>query len=170
VVGEGDRGPARDERRVGQLRAATRAGHARRARAAPRRDAVATRTADELGADERRLLAAFIDAHERADARVVAEIAREDIRVTMPPHPMVYDGLEAIRPLLDRAFPEPGQWRLVPIRANRMPAAASYLRGDDGDFHPFKIDVLRVEGGKVAEITTFGATLFPAFGLPPVLA
>jgi hypothetical protein len=28
--------------------------------------------------------------------------------------------------------------------------------------------VLRVEGGPIAEITTFDASLFPAFGLPPV--
>jgi hypothetical protein len=29
--------------------------------------------------------------------------------------------------------------------------------------------VLRVEGGAIAEITTFGVSLFPAFGLPPTL-
>jgi hypothetical protein len=29
--------------------------------------------------------------------------------------------------------------------------------------------VLRVEGGLIAEITTFDARLFPAFGLPPAL-
>jgi ketosteroid isomerase-like protein len=33
----------------------------------------------------------------------------------------------------------------------------------------FKLDVLRVEDGKIAEITTFDASLFPAFGLPPTL-
>ena len=30
------------------------------------------------------------------------------------------------------------------------------------------LDVLRVEGGRIAEITTFGASLVPEFGLPPV--
>jgi hypothetical protein len=29
--------------------------------------------------------------------------------------------------------------------------------------------VLRIEGDRIAEITTFDATLFPAFGLPPTL-
>jgi hypothetical protein len=29
--------------------------------------------------------------------------------------------------------------------------------------------MLRVEGGAIAEITTFDAHLFPAFGLPPTL-
>ena len=56
---------------------------------------------------------------------------REDIRVTMPPYPTVLRGARRrSRPLLERAFgPErDGDWRLVPTRANRMPAAASYLR------------------------------------------
>ena len=63
-----------------------------------------------------------------------------------------------------------GAWRLVPTAANRMPAAASYLRrAGDTEFRAFKLDVLRVEGGKIAEITTFGSNLFPAFGLPATL-
>ena len=38
-----------------------------------------------------------------------------------------------------------GEWRLVPTRANRMPAAASYLRRPgETEFRAFKIDVLRV--------------------------
>jgi hypothetical protein len=32
----------------------------------------------------------------------------------------------------------------------------------------FKFDVLRIEAGVIAEITTFGAGLFPVFGLPPM--
>jgi len=31
------------------------------------------------------------------------------------------------------------------------------------------VDVLRVEDGKLVEITTFESSLFPAFGLPPTL-
>jgi len=99
-------------------------------------------------------------------------IAAQDIRVTMPPYLACYDGVASIGPLLDRAFgpDRDGDWRLVPAAANRMPAAASYLRrpGDTG-FRAFKIDVLRTGGGRIAEITTFGAGLFPAFGLPAVL-
>jgi hypothetical protein len=62
------------------------------------------------------------------------------------------------------------RWRLVPTRANRMPTAASYLRRPgDTQFRAFKFDLLRIDNGAIAEITTFGAALFPAFGLPPVL-
>jgi hypothetical protein len=37
-------------------------------------------------------------------------------------------------------------------------------------FRAFKIDVLRMVDGAIAEITTFGPKLFPAFDLPAVLA
>ncbi len=54
--------------------------------------------------------------------------------------------------------------------ANLMPTAASYLRRiGDSTFRAFKFDVLRVVGDRIAEITTFDASLFPAFGLPPTL-
>jgi RNA polymerase sigma-70 factor (TIGR02960 family) len=120
--------------------------------------------------EERLLLERFIDAHERADADAAAALVRDDIRITMPPHPWCFEGLAAIRPLLEEGLTAPGEWRLVPTRANRQPTAASYLRArGDREFRAFKLDVLRIEGGLIAEITTFGATLFPAFGLPPTL-
>ena len=118
------------------------------------------------------LLDQFIDAHQRCDAAAAVAIAAQDIRVTMPPYPFCYDGLAAIGPLLERALgpDRDGDWRLVPTRANRMPAAASYLRRPgDSQFRPFKLEVLRIEGAVIKEITTFGAGLFPAFGLPAVL-
>ena len=123
-------------------------------------------------AGERELLARFIDAHERCDAAAAVAIAAQDIRVTMPPLPAVFDGLDMVGALIARAFgPErDGDWRLLPTSANRMPAAASYLRRPgDTAFRAFKLDVLRVREGAIAEITTFGYALFPALGLPEVL-
>jgi RNA polymerase sigma-70 factor (ECF subfamily) len=119
--------------------------------------------------DERRLLEGFIDTHERADTEGAIALLREDVRITMPPHPWLFEGIQAVRELMLQAKGT-GEWRLVPTRANRMPTAASYLRQlGDAEFRAFKLDVLRVEGGRIAEVTTFDATLFPAFGLPPVL-
>ena len=121
-------------------------------------------------ARQRELLDRFIDAHERCDAAAAVAVAAQDIRITMPPYPRRYDGIAAIAPLLERAFgpDRDGDWRLAPTAANRMPAAASYLRRPgDSQFRAFKLDVLRIENGLIAEITTFGASLFPAFGLPP---
>jgi RNA polymerase sigma-70 factor (ECF subfamily) len=127
---------------------------------------------DAPSGDEQGLLDRLIDAHERHDATAAAQLLRHDIRITMPPLPMVYDGIDVVRPFLEHAFGpgEVGDWRLVPTRANRMPAVGCYLRAwDDDTFRAFKLDVIRIVDGAVAEFTTFGSSLFPAFGLPPVL-
>jgi RNA polymerase sigma-70 factor (TIGR02960 family) len=132
----------------------------------PAREAVAA----EASVDERELLEQLVAAHERADVAAAVALMRDDVRVTMPPNPWVFEGLDVVRPLLERGLPGPGEWRLVLTRANRMPAAASYLRDwDDTEFRAFKLDLIRLEGGLVAELTTFGSDLFEAFGLPEVL-
>ena len=126
-------------------------------------------SAGEPTDEERTLLASFIDAHERGDAAAAIAIAAQDIRISMPPAFVFFEGLDSIAPLLDRALRD-GEWRLVATWANRLPTAASYLRKPgDSVFRAFKFDVLRVEDGLIAEITTFGPELFPAFGLPPIL-
>jgi RNA polymerase sigma-70 factor (TIGR02960 family) len=126
-------------------------------------------SAREPSAEERKLVEQFIAAHERLDTEAVIAIAARDIRVTMPPLPYCFQGTEAIRPLMADAAAM-GEWRLVPAGANQMPAAASYLRRPgDSVFRAFKLDVMRVEGPVIAEITTFPADHFAAFGLQPTL-
>ncbi|MGH3762182.1 RNA polymerase subunit sigma-70 [Actinophytocola sp.] len=134
---------------------------------APARDEHETGEPTEV---ERTLLARYIDAHQRSDESGLTEILRDDIRITMPPHPFRYDGIPSLAPLFEN-FRAHGDWLLVPTRANRHLAAANYLRapGDD-TFRAFKIDVLRFRETKVAEITTFDKTLFDAFGLPQTMA
>jgi len=129
-------------------------------------------SAGEASDEERDLLERFIDAHERCDAVAAIAIASKDIRVTMPPFPMCFDGLAGLAPLLEKALGEErdGDWRLLPTWANRMPTAASYLRRPgDSEFRAFKLDVLRTAGGKIVEITTFGPSQFEGFGLAPTL-
>jgi RNA polymerase sigma-70 factor (ECF subfamily) len=127
-------------------------------------------SAGEPSEAERALLASFIEAHERGDAALAVSIAAKDLRITMPPAPMLFEGLSVIGPLLANAFADGSDWRLVPTVANRMPTAASYLKapGDD-TYRAFKLDVLRIVEGQIAEITTFGHALFPQFGLPATL-
>jgi RNA polymerase sigma-70 factor (ECF subfamily) len=131
-------------------------------------DRFARRTT-EPSDEEMDLLHRFIAAHERADFAGQAELLREDVVITMPPNPMRYVGLADVAELQETAKGM-GEWKLVPIAANRMPAAASYLRapGDD-TFRAFKLDVLRIEGDRIAEVTTFNADLFEAFGLEATL-
>jgi RNA polymerase sigma-70 factor (TIGR02960 family) len=119
--------------------------------------------------EEQALLQSFISAHERGDVQLALSIASQDLRITMPPNAMLLEGLDVVGPLLTRALSD-GEWRLLPTMANRMPTAASYLR-QPGDtvYRAFKFDVLNIRDGQIAEITTFGSSLFPQFGLPPTL-
>jgi RNA polymerase sigma-70 factor (ECF subfamily) len=128
-------------------------------------------SAGELSAEERALLARFIDVHERCDAAAAVAIAAQGSGSRCRRTRSASRGSRRSR-RSSRALGEDrdGDWRLVPTQANRMPTAASYLRRPgDSAFRAFKFDVLRIEDGVIAEITTFGAGLFPAFGLPPTL-
>ncbi len=121
---------------------------------------------------EHELLRLFIKIHEDTDPALAAELLREDVRVTMPPHPWCYQGRDAVLSLMrgGTGANGPGEWRLAPARANRMPAAASYLRAwGTEDFVAFKLDVIDIRNGLFAEITTFDARLFGVFGLPPAV-
>jgi RNA polymerase sigma-70 factor (TIGR02960 family) len=126
----------------------------------------------DLSPDERALLLRFIAAHETGDVHDAVSLMREDIRVTMPPYPYLFEGVGAVRELFRTGTGAngPGTWILRPTAANRMPAAASYLRAP-GEPRPtlFKFDVIRVVGDRIAEITTFGPELGEQFGVPAFL-
>jgi RNA polymerase sigma-70 factor (TIGR02960 family) len=127
---------------------------------------------DGITEADRSLLAAFIESHERQDPAAAIAVIREDIRVSMPPNPGIFTGRDTVAALMSQAFDRSvfGDWKLLPTAANRMPAAASYLlRAGSSRYVPFKLDVLRTGGGRIAEITTFDASLFDRFGLPASL-
>jgi RNA polymerase sigma-70 factor (ECF subfamily) len=123
-------------------------------------------------AKERALVQRYMDAHERADAEAVIELLGEQARFSMPPNHVRYEGRAAISGFFRGLFGSgnPGDWRLVPARANGQPAAANYVRPwGESDFRAMTFDVLRFERGELVEITTFGPDSFAAFGLPATL-
>ncbi len=125
--------------------------------------------APEVTKAEHAVLDRYIAAHESGDLAATLELIADDIRITMPPAPYVYEGRAGVEELVARADGF-GEWRLLPVRADRQPAAACYVRRPGQDvFSAFKVDVLNVVDGRIAEITTFGVKHFPAFGLPPEL-
>jgi RNA polymerase sigma-70 factor (ECF subfamily) len=130
------------------------------------------RTDSQRSAEERELLRRYIEAHERADIDALAALLREDARLTMPPHPTWFEGRAAIlvasKQGLDPSF---GDLRSVPAWANRQPGVAHYLQGPgETQFGALAIDVLRIEDGRIHEITSFvDPDFFAAFGLPSVL-
>ncbi|SFJ31063.1 sigma-70 family RNA polymerase sigma factor [Amycolatopsis sacchari] len=129
----------------------------------------------QAGAEERETLRRYMAAAEHADVSAMAELLSADAVLTMPPNPVWFTGRDAIirqvGPVFDPGSPRYfGEWRYLPTSANRMPAAAGYVRRPGTAVYRAQLlDVLRVENGHVAEITTFEPHLLPAFGLPLTL-
>lgn len=122
--------------------------------------------------EERAVLARYIQAWERGDANALTLLLRDDVRWAMPPASLWFDGLAAVQ-MLFAHYPMQfhGEHRLVPVGANRQLAAAGYLRPHGApDFVFSGIHVLRVEAGKIAEITSFGAGLCRRFELPMIFS
>jgi RNA polymerase sigma-70 factor (ECF subfamily) len=123
--------------------------------------------------EERALVQRFMDASARADVTALASLLREDARQTMPPDPQSFDGRDAIIEMWSAAMIGPeawGAWRALATRANRQPAIANYFRPRDAQvYQASNLDVLRIQDGLIAEVTTFDSGLFAAFGLPLTL-
>jgi RNA polymerase sigma-70 factor (ECF subfamily) len=133
---------------------------------------------EDGGVDERTTLERYMAAIERADDEALARLLSEDARAGQQPGAGGYDGPEpgcvegrdaiiaAWAPALHG--PDSLEFRFMPVYANRQPTAASYVRarGSEEEFRPFALTVLRIEGDRVLDISTFPAELFPAFGLP----
>lgn len=122
--------------------------------------------------EERELLQRFMDAFESADAAALTAMLSKDARLMMPPALMWFDGRDAVMSLYNQllgpnAF---GDFKLVALAANRQPAAASYLRGKGkSEFRLAGLNVLRMEGGRIVEVTAFRPDICPGFDLPPRL-
>jgi RNA polymerase sigma-70 factor (ECF subfamily) len=119
----------------------------------------------------------YVAAVERADLDTVARLLAEDVRATMPPFPMWYQGRDAVVATLATSWrPDSphyvGRFRMVPTRANGQPAVAGYVCGHGEDvYRAFAIAVLRIEADQIAELTAFHDTsLFAAFGLATELS
>jgi RNA polymerase sigma-70 factor (ECF subfamily) len=121
---------------------------------------------------ERALLARYIAAWEHADPGELTRMLRDDVRWAMPPAALWFEGRAAVEQLLT-LYPMHfhGEHRLVATAANRQLAAAGYLRPHGGtEFALSGVHVLRIEGNRIAEITTFSAALCRGFELPMIFS
>ncbi|HEX7428794.1 MAG TPA: RNA polymerase subunit sigma-70 [Mycobacterium sp.] len=135
------------------------------AEVAPTEDDVA----DPDDAALRSLLDRYCAAFESGDIAALTELLRADVKLEMPPHPVWFDGRDAVtRFLAARAFSEPGEVAMVPTTANAQPAVADYRRGADGVLAAHALHVLTAGDGGIAAITVFlEPELFAVFGLSP---
>ncbi|CAM3652554.1 RNA polymerase subunit sigma-70 [Nocardioides zeicaulis] len=124
-----------------------------------------TSTADD-GARE--LVRRFADASVRADIAEVASLLREDVRYSMPPWEGLLVGRDrVVADWTGHGFATMTGLRVIPTSVNRQPALAAYQWEEAEQAHlPLTIDVLRVSGGAVTEVTIFGAEQFARLGLP----
>ena len=120
---------------------------------------------------QRRLLQRFIAAHEQADPEALIAMLRHDIRLAISPQVGEWNGQQEVGDALRDGMNALGQWRLLPIMANRQPGAAGYLRRPGQTaFFPFVLSVLRLEHGRLTDIAAFEQpSMFTAFGLPASL-
>jgi RNA polymerase sigma-70 factor, ECF subfamily len=119
--------------------------------------------------EERNLVQRYMDAHARADSAAVIELLGDEVRFSMPPQELRFEGRPAVAAFFQELFgaENPGDWRLVATRANGQPAAANYIRAwGETIYRAATLDVFDIQGTAIVEITTFGPDVFPGFGLP----
>jgi RNA polymerase sigma-70 factor (ECF subfamily) len=131
------------------------------------------RAGEEPSDEERALLERYMDATDRNDPAAMVRLLHADAFCAMPPLDAWYVGNEAIvAAWIEEGFgtDKLGRLQSVPVSANKQPAVAVYRRRPhDAEYKPLALDVLRFEGGVVAEIVVFGPDVFAAFGLPPTI-
>ncbi|GAB7037539.1 MULTISPECIES: RNA polymerase subunit sigma-70 [Catenuloplanes] len=119
-------------------------------------------------AGTRDLVRRFTDASVATDVPALAAMLRADVRFAMPPTPGLHLGRDAVvADWLRDGFAEMTGLRGLPTAVNRQPAVAFYHRREPGGAYlPLTLDVLRITGGAITELTTFHADRFAGLGLP----
>jgi RNA polymerase sigma-70 factor (ECF subfamily) len=143
-----------------------------RARATLAERGVPEPVSDPLTGEQDALVARYVDAFERYDMDALATLIHVDATLSLPPYRLWLRGREAIRAWLLGRGAECRGSRLVPTAACGSPAFGQYRPSGPGGRHePWALAVLEVRDGKVAALNSFldVGSLFPRFGLPPVL-
>jgi RNA polymerase sigma-70 factor (ECF subfamily) len=128
---------------------------------------------DELGEEERDLLARYVAAFEAYDMEALTAVIHEDATQSMPPFDLWLSG----RDDMFTWWWGPGIGckgsRVIPAGfANGSPAFGQYKPAENGQGHePWALQVVEIRDGGIEELTFFLDTerLFPLFGLPPRL-
>jgi RNA polymerase sigma-70 factor (ECF subfamily) len=124
------------------------------------------------------LVRQYADAMERGDIQALVNLVTKDVTWSMPPHPTWFSGLESVRAFVLK-YPFTDQWKHRPVAVNgQLGVACWILDKDTGGFIPAAIDVLTLDGDKIAAVTGFltaevlgqegawisGAEMFARFG------
>lgn len=159
--------PAADTAQLLEMSVASVKSALQRARATLKERMPGGASTPNASEEEDAVLRRYMAAHERGDPHALAAVLAQEVRVSFPPLPLWAQGRDTFI-AASRKHAAVGEYRFLPTRANRQPAVAIYLRAPgEPSFRPLTLEVLRVEGGQVAEIIDFSfPELFEAFGLP----
>jgi RNA polymerase sigma-70 factor (TIGR02960 family) len=116
---------------------------------------------------EQELAAKFVRAYESGDLDALVALLTADVRVSMPPIPLEYQGRDVVARFCASIFGSGRRFDLVPTRANGQPAFGTYLRAPTrGIRHGTGLFVLTLSGDRICAITRFENSVLPWFGLP----
>lgn len=105
------------------------------------------------------------------DVDGVVALLADDARLSMPPLPLEYRGVDQAARFLAHVTVLHDDRRITQTRANGQPALALYARDPGADrYRALSLLVVTLAGDRVAAITRFDVGVFPFFGLPRTLA
>ena len=141
---------------------------ARATLAAARAEETTSGPAEPLDDAKRALLDRYVQAFEQYDMDALTSLLREDATWNMPPYDL---WLQTHRDIVDWCLGQGAACRgsrLVATMANGSPAFAQYKPAPDGGHAAWSLQVLELDGDRIAGITFFLDTqrFFPMFGLP----
>ena len=112
----------------------------------------------EVGDDGvRELVDRYVEAWERCDVKAFVGLLTEEVAFAMPPLPMWYAGVDAVRVWAETS-PMSGEWRWKAVRtsANGQPALGFYAWDAERQAYlPFALNVLTLEGRAVSGVVAF---------------
>ena len=120
--------------------------------------------------EARALLDQYIAAFENADASALEHLLRRDATLEATPFTTWFAGNHTCVPYL-RAWVlgSPGDWLMLPTRANNQPAAMAYTRDPHGTYQAYGLAVLTVTKTSIRHIHAFhDPSLSGLFGFPTV--
>ncbi|MDT7724097.1 MAG: hypothetical protein QOI21_673 [Actinomycetota bacterium] len=114
----------------------------------------------------RKLADQYTIAWEIGDVDAIVAMLTDDAKYAMPPLPEWYEGRDGIRTfLLDK--PLTRSWRFLPAQANGQLAFGTYMWDETrAAYLPAGLDLLRLQGSKIAEVVSFLTADLTLFGLP----
>jgi RNA polymerase sigma-70 factor (ECF subfamily) len=119
------------------------------------------------------LLARYVDAFERYDMTTLAQLLRDDVVISMPPHDLWLEGPDNVVGWMVGPGQDCAGSKLIPLQLSGSAAFAQYKPAAEGGWEPWSIQVIEVRDGKISGhhnfLDDFGGIrlgLFEELGLP----